>query len=582
MKMKIFFTVFAIIAAALLVVSRTKNEPFAPAGDFPRGALIYAQINDLPAFVKLWNESKFKNKYLESENFKGFQNRHLGRKLASRRAEFNEAVGFSIDLETAANLTETRAAIAVYDIGKLEFVFIAPISAEFFAATKFFQNRSNFTEEALADGTNIYRVKVEADRGRQNQELIFANKNGRFVLATSEKLLWQTLKNIEGGKDANRLSGEPAFAELSGKIEPRTVAVWINQTALNDDYYFRRYWLMSPIGELENIRAGLFDFEIQEKKIIERRKFILNKKVAIPSFNNAEAAELLSYTPENIPFYRLRSAAPAAVDEAFENTIFPPQKDAGKAAENQPDYYYSSLDDDDYYYNNNYDSLSGRYDETISENDDAETIANPTAETDFSKFLHSAAPRRILTFTEPEVLSAPLFAKFNRAALLDLAAPDKFDRQTFEAEIARRFAAQLMIPAPDAKLKWESKTENDSLRRVLKLPATGIEVCYETRGEILILTNDEEFLRKISARQNLVKSANYETPMTALTVINLNQRTEAYDSIFAELNKNEAAEDFFAVNVKSLLDSISEVGSIEIRENYSGNLFEQELIMNIK
>jgi len=581
MKIKIPIAVFAIVAAALIAVSQIKNELFAPAEDFPRGALVYAQINDLPALIKLWNESKFKDKYLASENFKDFKNRHLGRKLASRWAEFNHAGGFSIDLETAVSLTETRAAIAVYDIGKLEFVFIAPVSDEVFAATKFFLNREKFAEETLGDGTTVYRAKVEADRGRQRQELIFANVGGRFILATSEKLLAQTLNNIKGGQGKNRLSDEPAFAELSGKIEPHTAAVWVNQAALNDDYYFKRYWLMSEARELENIRAGIFDFEIQEKKIIERRKFLLNKKVVIPAFNNAQAAELLSFTTENIPFYRLRSANPAAIAEAFENTIFSREKDAETQTENHR-VSYSSFDGYDDYSGDDYDNLSGKFDEIITENDEAETIESRATETNFSGLLQSAAPRRILTFTEPKVLPAPLFVEFNRAAIFDLAAPDKFDRQTFEAEISRRFAGQTMISAPDAKLNWESKIETDSSRRVLKLPATGIEVCYAMHGKVLILTNDEEFLRKITSRKNPVEIAQYKTPLTALTVVNLNRKAEAYDSIFAELSKNNAAEDFFTVNVESLLDSISEVGVIEIRENYSGNLFEEKLILNLK
>ena len=581
MKIKFLIVVFAIVAAALIAFSQIKNEPFAPAGDFPRGALVYAQINDLPAFVKFWNESKFKDKYLASENFKEFQNRHLGRKLASRWAEFNAASGFPIDLETAASLTETRAAIAVYDIGKLEFVFITPVSSEVFAATKFFQNRSKFAEETLDDGTIVYRAAVEADRGRQRQELIFANAGGRFVLATSEKLLAQTLNNIKGGHGKNRLSDEPAFAELSGKIEPHNIVVWINQSALNDDYYFNRYWLMSEIRELANIRAGIFDFEIQEKKIIERRKFTLDKKVVIPAFNNAQAAELLSFTPENIPFYRLRSATPATIDEAVENTIFSRRKDVEKPAENHRD-YYSPFDDYDGYSGDDYDNLSGKFDEFINETDEAETIESGVAETNFSSLLKSPATRRILAFSEPKVLPAPLFARFDRAAVFDLAAPDEFDRQAFETEIVRRLAAQTMISAPEAKLNWETKTENDSLRRVLKLPATGIEVCYAMRDKQLILTNDEEFLRKITSQKNPVEMADYETPMTALTVVNLNQKKEAFDSIFAELSKNEAADDFFTGNVESLLDSISEVGVIEIRENYSGNFYEEELIMHFK
>jgi len=48
------------------------------------------------------------------------------------------------------------------------------------------------------------------------------------------------------------------------------------------------------------------------------------------------------------------------------------------------------------------------------------------------------------------------------------------------------------------------------------------------------------------------------------------------------LAANKAADEFFSGNIESLLDSISEIGKIEIKENYSRNLLEEELIMTFK
>ncbi len=144
MKKRIFIFGITVFAISLVVYTQLKREAFAPAEDFPRGALLYVQIEDLPAFIRLWNESEIKQNYLESENFAEFSNRHLGRKLASRWKEFNEAAGFDLDLETVSAFSQNRAAIALYDVGKLEFVFIAPVSDEIFTATKLFQNKEKF------------------------------------------------------------------------------------------------------------------------------------------------------------------------------------------------------------------------------------------------------------------------------------------------------------------------------------------------------------------------------------------------------------------------------------------------------
>ena len=580
MKLKIFISTFVFAAVALIAFSRTNRQAFAPAEAFPRGALVYAQINNLPEFVKLWNESKFKEKYLTSENFRDFKNRHLGRKLASRWAEFNEASGFSLDLETVAGLAESRGAIALYDIGKLEFVFIAPLSNEIFTATKFVQNQHKFEQKTFADGTIIYRAAVEADRGRQKQELIFANVKERFILTTSEKLLMQTLNNIENKQAKNRLSDEPAFAALSKKIEPHLATVWVNQKVLNDDYYFKRYWLMSKRENLKNLRAGIFDFEMQEGKLIERRRFLLNQIVKVPPVEAARAAEMLSLMPENIPFYRLRTANPETIDEAVKSTIFERRKPEKKQKTDGGLYFSSS---DNYYdYFGGYDSLGEQFDEAITDVVEDEAIERRATEVDFSHLLQPANPKAILSYTALRLLPAPMFTQFDRVAIFSLTSPAEFNSAAFEAAIARKLSGQTTISSPDPQLQWESKTGNDLHWRELRVPMLEIEVCYILRDRKLILTNNAEFWRNIPFRQNPTKVPYLTAPMTGLTVVSLNQRENAYDLLFAELTKNKVAADFFTGNVASLLDSISEVEKIEIIENYSNDIFEEEVVVNFK
>ncbi|HEV8593762.1 MAG TPA: hypothetical protein VGQ55_16775, partial [Pyrinomonadaceae bacterium] len=224
--------------------SAAKTDPFSPAKDMPRGALVYAQFSDLPSLIKRWNDSQLKAKYLDSENFHDLTNRHLGLKLASRWQEFSDAAGFPIDLGALSGFADGRASVAIYDIGKLDMVFVAPISDELFAATQLMQNSSRFEEEDLGNDITAYRVAVDADRGRQKQPILFTHLKGRLIVATSEKLLARTIANISGRASKDRLYDEPGFSLLSAKVTPHLTTVWIDQAALNDDYYFKRYWLM--------------------------------------------------------------------------------------------------------------------------------------------------------------------------------------------------------------------------------------------------------------------------------------------------------------------------------------------------
>src|SRR4051812_23646960 len=176
--------VIMLVACAVLIayarVSKKTTVPFALAGDVPRGALLYAQFSDLPALVKRWDESKLKEQYLSSTNFQQFQSRHLALKLIERWSELNDGIGFPLDTLTVGEAAEDRAALAVYDIGRLEMVFVAPISEEKLAVTKFFKSTDQFEETELPDGTVYYSREMDVEGGRRQQKFAFASLRGRI------------------------------------------------------------------------------------------------------------------------------------------------------------------------------------------------------------------------------------------------------------------------------------------------------------------------------------------------------------------------------------------------------------------
>src|SRR5215216_5705727 len=169
--------VLVLIVVAFVVFARTTHKPrgeYGLANDLPRGAFVYAQFSNLPALIEEWDRSELKERYLKSTNYRQLQNRHLVLKLMSRWQEFNDALGFQIDVPTITGAAETGAALAVYDIGQLDLVFIAPLSEEKIALTQFFTNKDQFEEAEAPGGEVYYRQAVEADHGRQKQVLAFA------------------------------------------------------------------------------------------------------------------------------------------------------------------------------------------------------------------------------------------------------------------------------------------------------------------------------------------------------------------------------------------------------------------------
>jgi hypothetical protein len=139
-----------------------------------------------------------------------------------------------------------------------------PISEAKLAACQFFQGKDNFEEIELPDGSVYYLHDVEADRGRQKQQIEFAAVNGKLVLATNEKLLLRAIANLNGQAKKDRLTDDPSFQSLSRSLAPHFLTVWVDQSKLNDDWHFKHYWLMSKVSDLKNLRAGIFDLEMQQ------------------------------------------------------------------------------------------------------------------------------------------------------------------------------------------------------------------------------------------------------------------------------------------------------------------------------
>jgi hypothetical protein len=583
MKIKAAAIVFVFIGIVAYAAFSAKRE-FAPAEDLPREAVVYVEFTDLPAFLQLWEKSELRQKYLESENFNSLKRRRLGLKLASRWQEFNEAVGFSLDLETVGGLAEKRAAIGIYDVGKLEFVFIAPVSSEIFTATKFFLNKEQFEEKLLENGTSVFSLDVAADRGRESQKLLFASVKERFVLATSEKLLLQTVNNINGKTNKNRLIDEPSFKSLTENLKPNLVSVWVSQTALNKDYYFKRYWLMPDTNKLKNIRAGIFGISLEGKKVVERRKFLLEKEVNTTKLNPTEMQKMLSFVTSNVSFYRLQTADAKTSVNAIFDCIFDRKIQIAKAEPRNysPSYSFYDFDDSE---ERDYEYLDRKFDETIDEAPEdnfkkSKVIEDKSYQSNLQNILQTANPQSVLTLTEPKNLPMPLFAEFRRATVIKTVAP--VNQIQLENAVAQAARNRVSLSASDINLTWKTAGENGLSWRELNLPMLGWEICYAQRGENLIVSNSSNLLRETLAHTEDIQDEKVSAfPIDNLTVIHLKNKNKNFDEIFGKL-AGENSNDFFLGNVGSLLETISEIKTIEIEKNINSRYQEEKITFNLE
>jgi hypothetical protein len=597
------------------------------AADLPRGALLYAQFSDLPALIKRWDESQLKERYLASTNFQQFQSRHLALKLIERWEEFNNALGFPLDALSLGQAAENRAALAVYDIGRLEMVFIAPVSEEKLAATKFFQDVDQFQETELPGGTVYYSREVEADGGRRQQKFAFASVRGRLIVATSEPLLLRTLANISGRAKHDRLSDDTTFKTLSAEVAPHFLTVWMNQSKLNDDWYFKHYWIMRNVEQLKNIRACVLDLELQDGKWIEHRNFLLaGQAEARSSFiPSASAQRLSAFIPDDAPYFKLR-----ALDEAggaaslVRDTLMDRLPDEGKTA--GPGWKWQSYDDSDFYPESGgegsgyggYYSLDPSFDSLIDdpidakvedENELAHARLRRETERKFVEGLRAsieaARPSYAATAASPQGSTGPLFVEFRRGAVLTLQSPGDFSRQAFESAISGLAESRLMITGSGAVLNWTDGrcgAQQQQPCRLLSLPMLGWTLCYALKGPDLILANSPEMLQAMLDGSSASRSvdANSTLPFHDLTVIRFDRREQAFDSLMRKLdaprvkayweerrkkeqgNGEGPSQEFFSGNIASLLDVASPVREVRIKRNLLPSRLREEVEIILK
>jgi hypothetical protein len=625
-----------VVCAGLIVYARAVREArgaYALANDLPRGALVYAQCADLPALVKRWEESTLKQQLVASTSFQQFANRHLALKLVERWSEYNDALGFTLDAGALAGASQSKAALAIYDIGRLDLVFIAPLTEEQSAAADFFTHTDGFDEVQLPDGPTYYRREADVDNGREHQVLAFAWARGRFVLATNERLLLRTLANINGRAQKDRLADDPAFQTLSRELGPHFATVWVDQSALNRDWYFKSYWVQQNVKDLQTLRAGLFDLELQEHKWIEHRRFLLSGQTTRPApLPAGEAQRLAALMPTDAPYYKVRAlTSDEGAANTLRDTLFdrPPQDDPSGRGPNWSWHAYDNSDfeesDKESDYGSGYEYLDHSYDRLIDDPVDARLQANDArsdgelraaTEAHFvaalAQVLQPARPLYAATSASPQVNRGPLFVEFRRAAALTLAAPARFDRAAFEHALADLAQSRLAVAGATAALQWTDTTHDGRSWRTLELPVLGRQLCYRLDGRELLVANSAELLQAISTTHEQTNPhADVAAPATLdeLTVVRFDQRGQAFDQIFARLdaqrikaywaehrgkendNKDEASaptdapqpsEEFFSGNIASLLDVAARVRAVEIsRSHQPGRLREEiELIFN--
>jgi hypothetical protein len=308
----------ALVAALLLVVAGWAFFQVAPAPSrplaevVPAGPLLYLEAKDFSAIVRDWNASPEKEAWLKSDNFAVFARSHLLLRLTDARNEFAAAAGAPPDMALVNDVAGGESALALYDIGKLEFLYVTRLPSARAMENALWRARADYQPRSAAGSQ--YFVKVDPASRRT---VAFAVSGDYLLLATREDLIAGALM-LMAGKPGAAVNSERWYDQSIKAAGPAgDLRLVMNLDALIRTPHFRSYWIQNNTSDLRQYSAAVSDLHRSADEYREERVFLRAQQTAAteseagaPSRESEEAAvgALLPFVPDSCGLYRAWAA----------------------------------------------------------------------------------------------------------------------------------------------------------------------------------------------------------------------------------------------------------------------------------
>lgn len=308
---KFYLGLALLLAAGSVLLATPRPVPENVVELLPAGPLLVLQAGKFSSLVRGWNRSPEKRTWLKSDSYKTFARSRLFLRLQDAQDEFAAAAGLPPDWKLAQSLAGSESAFALYDIGKLEFLYVTRLPSARAMESALWKLRSKF-EPRQAAGLAYYIREEE----KTKRVVSFAATDDYLLLATREDLLAGAL-TLLAGKGKGAVTGEPwyDYAVRAAK-QPGSLRLVMNFEKVARTPHFRSYWIHSNQKELQSYLAVISDIHLTAGEIREERVFLreLSDGVLNPESsskpNPAESAltGLLRLVPGNAGIYRAWAA----------------------------------------------------------------------------------------------------------------------------------------------------------------------------------------------------------------------------------------------------------------------------------
>ncbi len=332
MRMRLLYAL-----APLALVVRALMQAPAPApsrlAEFtPPGALVYLEARDFASLLREWNMSDVKRLWLESDNFQVFSRSRLFLRLTDAHAEFAAAAGVPAAMDLAEAVAGDQSAIAVYDIGKLEFLYITRLPSARAMENAPWRTRSTFEPRNIRG--QAYYVRTEASSRRT---VAFAATSDYLLLATREDLISGALALL-GGQSGASVRQEGWYDAATKAAGPAgELRLVLNLDALVRAPHFRSYWIQRNLSDIRQYSAAASDIRRSAGEIREDRVLLRREGPTQPPDFGAAIAEVVRLAPDQAGFYRAWSRPDAAaILDLLERKVLAPHLSAAPASKFAP------------------------------------------------------------------------------------------------------------------------------------------------------------------------------------------------------------------------------------------------------
>jgi hypothetical protein len=622
-------TTRAIIALAIVVAAlwhSSDGQPQRPvaeqlrlAGAMPRGALVYVQARDLSALMKVWTASTVRNKFYASPSYTAFSKSRVFLKFQDRRGDFEKALGFGIDESRLTELAGGASAVAIYDIGKLEMIFVTELPREKALLTTMFKQLAQF-QERNSDSGIYYGKDVQTDGGRLSQQFCFAHAGGKLIVTTTEGLMIRALANVKNNGADSLLGDVMAIADQAKGFATHDITMWLDQARLNRDRLFNSYWIHHNAGsELGGIESGLLDLRITAQGLTEQRYFKVGAGGQGPgagqkvngeeaSLKGEQAAALLKFAPADAQLVEIHPQTRAEdLADTVANALFghlPTAEPSRPEVSN----HSTSSDDESESRVERYSQLDARFDVDVDDEQAPSRGGNtpnrkakpetsvPTAPTSFVAAITKLAPVAVCELTRSKADPDRPFVHFERAVVIEMKSEAALDRAALERAIIEEMRARFVVAGVDPRFGWQ----DDTSVRVLGQSLLEKGAAYVVAGKYLVLASSKAFAADIAqAAAATTEAPRIDGAVSFYALVRIADARPVFNKLMAKLDgkvaeppapkakKEDSEEDstdesasnikFFSDNLSSLV-SATTIRDMRLRREASGPLVVERLV----